>query len=104
MSWEVWYTGIVGFLLLVGLGSVAYTLPKVKPHWRGAYWLAIGLATFKLAAFGFGLAGLLGMRVPANAVQWTLLTSIVLVALELILVPYIHRWERELEDDGTSTT
>lgn len=93
---QLGYIIFVGVLLLAGLASVAFTLPKVRPHWKGAYWMAIGLNLTLIAAFGLGAARMLGLSVSGMSVLWALETGLALTAFELILVPYIHRKEQEM--------
>lgn len=88
------YVVLTALALLAGLVSVVYTLPKVKSHWRLAYWGGLLLAGTLTAALVFGLLGFFGVQVPGPLVLYTLETAIFLTALQLNLVPYIHRWER----------
>lgn len=80
--------------LMAGTVSVAYTLPKVKSHWRLAYWGGLLLASTLLTTMGLGLAGFFGVRIPGTWTLYMLETAVFLTALQLNLVPYIHRWER----------
>lgn len=99
---QLGYLIVVAALLIAGLASVIYTLPKVSSLWKGAYWLAIGLGVALIVAFGLGMARMAGLPVSGPVVLWSLETALALTALELILVPYIHRKEREIPD-GTGT-
>lgn len=94
------YILFVGLALVAGAVSVAYTLPRVASHWKGAYWLALGLAVLLTATFVIGGAiAVFKIRVPQNTTLYLLEGSLALVALELILVPYIHRMEADLRDE-----
>lgn len=100
---QLGYIAVVSLLLIVGLVSVAYTLPKVSPLWREAYVLALLLGLSLITAFGLSAARMLGYPIDGTAVLWALETAIALTSIELILVPYIHRKEGELSDGpGTS--
>jgi hypothetical protein len=91
------YVIAVGLLLIVGFGSVVYTLPKVRPIWKGAYWLAVGLALVLSSIFAISAVRMLGFPLlPGINLLWALEAAIALTAVELSLVPYIHRKEREL--------
>ncbi len=87
---------IVGCLgSLLGVVSVAVTIPKVESHWKGSYWMGLFLALFMMATFGLGAAQRLGLSFRPNLVLYLLETCLLLTISELILVPFIHRWERK---------
>lgn len=98
------YTAVVGIALVAGLVSVIITIPKVEGRWKGAYWLAVGLAVSLLVAF---VLSALRQATETTVIQpgWILIVlqvALFLVALELILVPYIHRLEATLKEDPDS--
>ena len=91
------YTVAVGLLLVAGLWSIVITIPKVTSRWRGAYWLALALNLSLLTAFTLGWLQQIGVfDAPRGWTTASLLSSLFLVALELHLVPYIHRLEHRL--------
>lgn len=100
----LFYTAVVGLTLVAGLISVVITIPKVADRWKGAYRLAIGPAVSLLAAF---VLSAIRLTTGTDIIRpgWILIVlqlALFLVALELILVPYIHRLEAALKDDPDS--
>ncbi|HUH06671.1 MAG TPA: hypothetical protein VML96_02585 [Egibacteraceae bacterium] len=95
------YQFFVGALLAAGLVSVVWTLPRVPPWWRPLYWLAIPLAAVPLLLVAAALAENLYRRafLPADATQLSLQFVMLILALELILVPLVHRREAALRGD-----
>ena len=95
---------VVGVLLVAGLVSVIVTLPKVPKWWKPAYWMAIPMnALLCFMYWDVAVARVLGVsRLAPTQVGLMLRISLALLALELILVPYIHRLEsRRLRNGGS---
>lgn len=91
------YTLIVGAMLVAGLVSVLVTIPKLNDRWKGVYYIAIGLNVGLLAVFTISALRIFGVVLETRGwILIGLMTSLFLVALELILVPYIHRLEHRL--------
>lgn len=83
------YDWIVGGLLLAGLISLGYTLPRVASWWKPLYYLALPLTFIPLV-----IILMVEFKIAHGGVIQTLLRlTIFLLSLQLIAVPYIHRLE-----------
>lgn len=88
------YHVALGIVMLWGLGSVIFTLPKVRSWWKPLYWVALLLALLPIVMIVSvllqqqGLTGISG----ENILRMLRLLMFVL-GLELIAVPWVHRLE-----------
>ena len=98
MTWQGAFTILVGLMLVAGLASVIYTMPKVPVYRKPLYWLALLMNIGLLVAFTLGaLRQFTGSEIVSGSTVLVILElSLFLVALELILVPYVDRLEAKL--------
>lgn len=91
------YTIVVGLLYVLGIVSVAITIPRVARHWKPVYWLGLATVVTMTATYTAGyLRDVLGFTFPERLIRDLLLTALALVALLFVLVPFVHRYEAKM--------